>query len=116
MVAVQTGNNLHFGRRKLEVEDADILVRVRIVVAAGNGDQPALHVPTQDNLCGRFTVPGGNLADCRVIEHAGNALSQRSLCFHLNTLAERIAHDIVLGHVRLDLDLIDDGTYACILQ
>lgn len=58
LVAVQTGNNLHFGRRKLEVEDTDILVRVRIVVAAGNGDQPALHVPTQDDLCGRFTVPG----------------------------------------------------------
>ena len=78
LVPVQAGNNLHFGRRKLKIEDADILVRVRIVVATWNGDQSALHVPTQDDLCCGFAVPGGNLADCRVIDHAGNALSQRS--------------------------------------
>ena len=61
-------------------------------------------------------MPSGNLTDCRVIEHAGNALSQRSPCFHLNALAERIAHDIVLGHIRFDLNLIDYGAYACIFQ
>jgi len=43
LVAVQTGNNLHFGRRKIEIEDSDILVRVRVVIAARNGNQSALH-------------------------------------------------------------------------
>ena len=73
-------------------------------------------MPTQDDLCSGFAVSGGNLTDCRVVEHTGNVLPQRSPCFHLNALAERIAHDIMLGHVRLDLDLIDYGAYACIFQ
>ena len=80
-------------------------------LGTGDGNQVALHNPTEHNLRGRLLIFRGQRLQERMPDDVDVALSEGALGLDLYTQRVVVSDVLFLGHQRMHLYLVDGGQY-----